>query len=234
MTIPASSVIRRVTDTLQDTGVRWPVHELVRWLNESQRAISGARPDAINVTANVTLVAGPRQDLDSMGLSPAPLKLIAVQRNTAVTSNKAAVTLVQKHLMDAHKPSWYNATPDVSTAHYMFDVRDPKTFYVYPPATPSAQLEINYAAYPVDIVEPANGATYVDVMGNLSVPDIYDGVVVDLVLYRAYLKDSESAANQQRADSHRAAAGAALGVELTATLAVQPQIKPSSNNSRQA
>ena len=211
---------------MDETSVRWPVHELVRWLNDAQRAIVSIRPDAINVTATVTLAAGARQDLDNMGLSQLPLKMIGIQRNMAASSNKNAVTLVPRHLLDAQQPNWYNITAAVSIQHYMFDVRDPKTFYVYPPASAAAQLEVNYSAYPTDIAEPAAGATYTDVVGNLTVPDIYDGPVLDLVLYRAYLKDSEFAGNAQRAEAHRAAAVAALGGELSATIAVQPQLKP--------
>ena len=79
---------------MDETAVRWPVHELVRWLNDAQRVIVGLRPDANNVTATVTLAAGARQDLDNMGLSQLPLKMIGIQRNMAATSNKNAVTLV--------------------------------------------------------------------------------------------------------------------------------------------
>lgn len=39
MPIPAQSVIRRAVETLQDnTSIRWPVGELVRYLNDGQRA----------------------------------------------------------------------------------------------------------------------------------------------------------------------------------------------------
>lgn len=227
MPITASSIIRRATNIIMDeTSVRWPTPELVRWLNDAQRAIVSIRPDAINATVTATLAASTRQDLDNMGLMPLPLKLVGIQRNMAATSNKNAVTLVARHLLDAQQPSWHSMTPAVSIQHYMFDVRDPKTFYVYPPATSAAQLEINYSAYPTDIAEPAVGSTYADVVGNLTVPDIYDGPILDLILYRAYLKDSEFAGNVQRAESHRAAAASALGSELVGTLSIQPQEKP--------
>ena len=38
MPIAAQSIVRRVVETLQDnTSVRWPVNELVRYLNDGQR-----------------------------------------------------------------------------------------------------------------------------------------------------------------------------------------------------
>jgi hypothetical protein len=108
----------------------------------------------------------------------------------------------------------------------MFDARDPKTFYVYPPATILAQLEVMYSAYPTDIVEPIDGALYTAVVGNISLPDIYGNALLDYILYRAYTKDSEYAGNLQRAQAHYAAFANTMGVEVKSTVAVAPQLRP--------
>lgn len=227
MVTTAQSIIRRATDILQDqTSVRWPANELVRWLNDAQREVMSARPDSMNTTATVTLAAGSRQDLDAMGLTPPPAKLIEITRNMAATSNKRAVRLVPRQILDAQIPTWHALPGSVNVVHFMFDVRDPKTFYVYPPALATAQLELMYSAYPVDIAEPAEGADYTAVAGTVSVPEIYAGALLDYVLYRAYSKDSEYAGNSGRAQAHQAAFASALGVELQATMLVQPQLKP--------
>ncbi len=227
MTISAQSIIHRATDLLQDqTSIRWPANELVRWLNDAQRSIVKARPDAMNTTATMTLVAGTRQDLDNAGFAAAPAKLIEITRNVAPASTKQAVRLVPRQIMDAQTPGWHNLSGTVNILHYMFDPRDPKAFYVYPPAASTAQLEVMYSAYPIDIVEPGEGALYTAVSGNLSVPDIYADEVLDLILARAYDKDSEYAGNAQRAQNYKASANASLGNELQGTLAVQPQAKP--------
>ena len=227
MTIAASSTIRRATDLIMDnTSVRWPANELVRYLNDAQREVLIARPDAINRTATVTLAVGTRQNLDSMALSPAPTKLIEISRNMASTSAKKAVRLVPRQILDAQTPGWHTIAGTVDILHYMFDPRDPKTFYVYPPALATAQLEVMYSGVPVDVVEPAPGALFGDVVGNLGVPDIYGNAVLDYILYRAYSKDSEFAGNSARAASHYAAFAASLEMEIKATLAVQPQIQP--------
>ena len=227
MTILASSIIRRVTDLIMDnTSVRWPANELVRYLNDGQREVLIARPDAINKTAVVNLVSGTRQNLDAMALTPSPTKLIEISRNMAASSAKKAVRLVPRQILDAQTPGWHSITPTADILHYMFDPRDPKTFYVYPPALATAQLELMYSGVPVDVAEPASGAIYSDVTGNLGVPDIYGNVIVDYILYRAYSKDSEFAGNSARAASHYAAFSSSLDVEIKATLAVQPQIQP--------
>jgi hypothetical protein len=232
MTITAQSIVQRATDILQDqTSVRWPVNELIRWLNDAQRAIVKVRPDAMNTTTTMTLSAGSRQDLDSAtanaagnaALTPLPAKLIEITRNMAATSTKGAVRLVPRQILDAQTPGWHNLTGAVNILHYMFDARDPKTFYVYPPATALAQLEVMYSAYPTDIAVVADGALFSAVTGNVSLPDIYADDVLNLILYRAYSKDSEYAGNEQRAAAYMNIAQKSLGDEIAATIAIQPK-----------
>jgi hypothetical protein len=234
MTIAAQSIIHRATDLLQDqTSVRWPANELVRWLNDAQRAVVKVRPDAMNTTATFRCSAGTRQSLKSVtaaagaaALTPAPAKLIEITRNMAATSLKKAVTEVARGIMDAQTPSWHNLTATVDVQHFMFDPRDPTAFYVYPPTTILAELEVMYSAYPTDITEPAAGTTYTDVTGNLSLPDIYADDILNLILYRAYSKDSEYAGNAERAGAYMQMVTSSLGAEIAATMAVKPQAKP--------
>jgi len=226
MTIAASSVIRRAVETLQDTtSVRWPVAELVRYLNDGQREIVLYRPDAMVTNATVTCVAGTKQSLPALGS-----KLIEVIRNSASTSAKKSIRMINREILDAQTPGWHNITGSVDILHFMYDPRDPRVFYVYPPATTSAQVDIVYSSYPSDITEPADGALYSAVAGNISVPDIYGNVLGDYILYRAYTKDSEYAGNAGRAQAHYTAFANALGIEIKGTTGVAPN--PSGNPNR--
>lgn len=226
MTIQAQSIIRRAVETLQDTtSVRWPVNELVRYLNDAQREVVLYRPDSMVTNATVTCSAGSRQKLPDNGS-----KLIEVIRNAASGSTKKSVRMINREILDAQTPGWHNIVGTVDILHFMYDPRDPRVFYVYPPATASAQLDIVYAAYPTDITEPSDGALYTAVSGNISLPDIYGNAVLDYILYRAYTKDSEYAGNAQRAQAHYAAFNNALGNEIKATVAVAPN--PVSNPNR--
>lgn len=228
MPISAQSIIRRCVETLQDnTSIRWPVAELVRYLNDGQREVVLYRPDSMVTNATVSCVAGTKQALPANGA-----KLIEVIRNAAATSAKKSVRLTNREILDAQTPGWHNLPGSVDVLHYMYDPRDPRVFYVYPPATASAQLDIVYAAYPTDITEPADGALYTAVTGNIGLPDIYSNVLQDYILYRAYTKDSEYAGNAARAQAHYAAFANALGVEIKATVAVGPN--PVGNPNRTA
>ncbi len=234
MTITAQSIIHRATDLLQDqTSVRWPANELVRWLNDAQRAVVKVRPDSMNTTATFRCSLGTRQSLKSAtgaggtaALSPIPAKLIEITRNMAATSTRLAVNEVPRAVMDAQTPSWHTLTPVINIQHFMFDSRDPTTFYLYPPASALAELEVMYAAYPTDITEPLAGTTWTDVTGNLSLPDIYADDVLNLILYRAYSKDSEYAGNAERAAGYLQMVTISLGAEIAATMAVKPQARP--------
>ena len=218
MPISAQSIIRRCVETLQDTtSIRWPVSELVRYLNDGQREVVMYRPDSMVTNATITCVAGTKQALPANGA-----KLIEVVRNARAAGNKKAVRMVNREILDAQTPGWHALTGQDDVLHFMYDPRDPRVFYVYPPATTNAQLDIVYSSYPTDIVEPADGSLYTAVSGNISLPDIYGNVLQDYVLYRSYTKDADYAGNGARAQAHYAAFANALGVEIKATVAVAP------------
>lgn len=220
MPITAQSILRRCVDTLQDTtSIRWPINELVRYLNDGQREVVMYRPDSMVTNATLVCAAGSKQTLPANGA-----KLIEVIRNafTGSGATKKAVRLTNREILDAQIPGWHNLTGANEVVHYMYDPRDPRVFYVYPPANTSARLDIVYAAYPTPITEPADGATLSAVTGDITLPDIYGNAVQDYVLYRAYMKDSEYAGNAQRAQAHYAAFANAMGIEIKATVAVSP------------
>lgn len=218
MAITAQSIVHRVVDILQDTtSVRWPVSELVRYLNDGQREVVLYRPDATIKSATVACVAGAKQALPTDGA-----KLIDVIRNSASAGTNKAVRMVAREVLDAQIPNWYGLTGELDVVHFTYDPRDPKTFFVYPPALTTTRVDITYSAFPTDVSEPAAGSTYDDVSGNLDLPDIYGNVVTDYILYRAYSKDSEYAGNAQRAQAHYGAFANALNIEVQGTTGVAP------------
>ena len=218
MAFTAQSIIQRVVITLQDqNATRWPTAELVRYLNDGQRDIVLVRPDATSTMGTQSLVAGARQTIPSTGA-----KLIEVIRNSG--TNKRAIRLTDRTILDAQVPDWYNQTGVTEIKHYTFDPREPRTFYVYPPAASSgASAELIYSAYPTDISEPSSGALYSAVSGNISVADIYVNALVNYILYRAYSKDSENTQNAALAASFYQLYQNLLGVELSGTTGVAPK-----------
>ena len=218
MAFTAQNVLQRVVITLLDpSAVRWPTAELVRYLNDGQRDIALVRPDSTSTTATLTLASGARQTLPSVGA-----KLLEVIRNTSGT--KRAVRLVNRVVLDSQVPEWYNLTGVTEIKHYTYDPREPRIFYVYPPAAAAnASVELIYSAYPTDITEPNSTALYTAVTGNVSVADIYVNALVNYILYRAYSKDSENTQNAALASSFYQLYQSLLGIELSGTTGVAPK-----------
>jgi len=214
-------LVSRAQTLLQDTtSVRWPVLELQGWLNDSYRETVNLRPDANTATGEFTCAAGARQIVTTTFSSA--LRVIEVVRNTAVTSAKGAVRLVNRRMLDDQRRNWYAETPTVDIQHYMYDPRLPKEFLVYPPASTAARLEVVYSSVPLahtlteaQLINPAT----VDV---IRIDDSYFNALLDYVLYRAYSKDAEYTANAQRAVAHYQAFQNALGVSAQTNAASQP------------
>jgi len=182
----ANAVIGRASTLLLDvTGIRWPASELLIYLCDGQREAASIKPNVYVKFAPVALAPGARQ---AMPMDAKELKEIT--RNV----NGAAIRPVSRELMDAHLPSWYTAQPKAIVQHSMYSDLDPRTFFVYPPQPSSGtgSVEMTYYAIPADIA----------LTDPLLIPDTYIGALVDYILYRAFSKDTEYAANAEIAQAY--------------------------------
>lgn len=220
-TIKVIDVVQRVEDVLQDENIRWPRLEIQNWINEAYLQIVLLRPDANAKAATLTCVAGTRQTL-ATGF-PTALRLLDVVRNLATSSSKKVVRLISRSVLDDQRPSWHAETGTVNIQNFTFDPRQPKEFFVYPPATTSAQVEVVYADAPgahslsESALNPAGSNTEV-----IKLDDTYLSAIIDWVLYRSYSKDAEYAANAQRAVSHNNAFLAGIGAKTQSDMSSAP------------
>lgn len=221
-TVKVTDIIRRVEDVLQDTNIRWPRLELQNWINESYLAITLLRPDANAKSGTFTCAEGTRQSL--VGAFPSSLRLLDVTRNMATSSAKKVIRLVSRSVLDDQRPSWHSETPTVNIQHFTFDSRQPKEFFVYPPASTSAQIEVVYADAPQahalseSDLDPDTGSSEA-----IKLDDIYTSAIIDWVLYRCYSKDAEYGANEARASASYQSFNAAIGAKSQTDSAVSPK-----------
>jgi hypothetical protein len=195
MALTAQNILDRASMIIQDlTNVRWPASELLNWLNDSRRELAVLRPDIYSQSTTLSLSAGAKQELPAGGL-----RLMDVPRNTS----GAAVTLTHRGFLDQQNPTWQTMTQTATIKHFMVDERDPSTFWVYPPATSAASVEIIYQSTPTDYAVGDSLSSY---------EELYGGAFVDYVCYRAFSKDSEYAGNAQRALAHYQQYSNALGL----------------------
>ena len=216
MTTPAQSIILDAQLELQDpAGVRWPATELVKHLHEGQRAIAQKRPDTTATVVTFSPAApGARHTLPAAAAS-----LIDIPRNAA--GRKRAITKVDQVLLDATVRDWQGMTPSAEVLHFMHDLREPRVFLTYPPASTAAALEFVYSAYPA-AAATAGGAAASTVTGNIGLPDEWANALRYYVLYRAWSKDAEYGGNPQLAATNYGLFKAELGEQLESAATVAP------------
>ena len=223
-TIKVIEIIARVESILQDTNVRWPRVELQRWLNEAYLSIVLLRPDANAKCATFTCTAGTKQDLTaSSGGFPSALGLLDITRNMLSTSDKKVIRVVDRSVLDDQRPGWHTETQTSNIQHYTYDPRNPKDFYVYPPALGTAQIEVIYTDLPgthslsASDLDPITGSAEV-----IKLDDVYLSPITDWILYRAYAKDAEYGANEASSAAAYQSFATAIGAKTQVDAAVTP------------
>jgi hypothetical protein len=222
-TVKVVDVISKAQTLLKDaTGVRWPSLELQGWLNDAYRETVIFRPDSNAQTGTYACVAGPRQQITST--FAAATQLMDVVRNVASASDKSPVKLITRQTLDDMDRSWYGNTGAVTIERYAFDPRLPREFLVYPPAAVGAQLEVVYSSVPAahTLTEAQlNNSATAEV---IRIDDSFGNVLIDYVMYRAYSKDAEVAANSARAVAHYQAFQNGLGIKGQSEAASRPGV----------
>lgn len=218
-------IVKRAQTILQDTtAVRWPLSELQSWLNDAYKEVVMFRPDANSASAVVSLAAGARQKCaDSASINlPNLLRILDVVRNTHASSDKRAIRRTDRKILDDQRPTWYGDTGSYTIQHYIYDDRLPHEFLVYPPAVVGTTVEMVYSACPTPHTLSDSDLGNVATAETIKVDDIYANALLDYVLYRAYSKDSEYAANQGLATAHYQAFSGSLGAKTTIDVNVSP------------
>lgn len=198
-----SDITNRVGRLLSDpTHVRWPVDELVDYIDDAQRQVVLLVPDANSRTEQFQLEAGSRQTMPA-----GAIRLLRITRNLGAngTTPGRVVYPTLRGALDAEIPTWHTAT-GASVEHYIYDPdSNRKVFYVYPSAT--GYVEIVYSTNPAKLTRPANMAQ------ELELSEHYINPIIDWVLYRCWAKDAEYAGNTQRAQMHESSFYSQLGLK---------------------
>ena len=200
-TILASTIATRASALLNDEdNDRWSTAELLTYLNDGEKEVCLIKPDAyiVNVSYQLALSATKQNIPDGTATYPDPdsntipagIALLDIVRNMGTDGETPGnvITLVDMEQFDMAEPGWHTATASATVQHYMFRETDPKRFYVYPkqPASSMGWIEIVMAAIPIDIASSATA---------INLDDIYQNALIDFVMYKAFMKDAEYAAN---------------------------------------
>ena len=162
MTILASAIIEEVARRLNDTNnasLRWSGTDLLNSLNDAQKMVAEAKPEASIQSAALELVAGFDQVLPADGKKF--LALVYDLGTDGATKGKAIVEM-QQMLLDMMNPSWRSQAETASISYFAPDTDFPKRFLVYPPNTGTGYALCRYLSIPIDCATTATNITIGD------------------------------------------------------------------------
>jgi hypothetical protein len=192
MAVTADKIITRVrTQLIDDLATkRWTDAELLGWLSDGQRTLVAMDPALGDVTGPLPLVVGTLQTLP-----PNAFMLLDVKRNMGLDglTPGRVVTVVSRENLDRVDPNWHASRRSDIVFHYIYDPKQPRRYYVYPPSTGMTQIEVSRAENPADF------ATLLDEM---TVPDLYQTALFDYVMFRAHEKDDDYAGGEGKAQAY--------------------------------
>ncbi len=196
MTVYASQIMDDAEVILKDAdNVNWSEDELFSWVSECQEMIVLLKPNAYITNAAAQLVEGVLQTI-------AGIQLISVPYNMGtdgLTIGSAIDQISMKDLANLD-PDWTTATASATVEKVMFDEDDPTRFYVYPPQPSSSQGYVRIAQSTCPTGLTKSGTSY---RIAITLNDIYKGVFVNYLLFKAYTKDAATSPfASQRASSY--------------------------------
>lgn len=229
MTITAKEILERATTTLQDAAnVRWPLSELLYWLNDGLLEIVTHKPNASSEVIEIALSQGTWQELDA-----SYNQLLSVTRNLDNVAADAGgrtggqtITTTGRDIMDRHMPGWQdpNVLPNSDQVnHVIFNEMVPRSFWVVPGNDGTGVIEAVVSTLPAQIATPADPLLIGSYAGlTVDLPDIYRPVLVNYVIAMAYGKESDLAGSEQKSQKHYGMFAQALGLKFRGEIAANP------------
>ena len=223
MSATVQDVIDEVRFTIHDTNAstyRWTDAELLDYINAAGRQIVSLVPEA-NITDSIETIIN---TIAKQALPTGGIKFIKVLNNVSEadgTTVEGAVRQVEKDALDSYDPDWeYDTTIKTLAAssdffdHYVHDPRDKKGYYLYPPASSTAYVKLQYSAVPTALTS---------VSDTIPLDDEYLEAYFTYSTYRALTKESRdtlpSAYRQELWNNFLSA----LGQKLQADARVSPE-----------
>lgn len=196
-------LVKRITDAVGDElndiepgyeHIRWPLAQLFEYLTEALEQIGALRPELFSIVETVKLRSGAAQ--------PVPQtfsRLLDVSSNVHPDGSMGDPVLPANYTLARYfnKPSCVPTERKVSS--FRVDPNNPRTFLVNPPA-------LDYPPQYVQLIGQARAPAIASVRDDIdfSGGDIamYFNALKDWMLYRAFMKDTESQSSMARAQQY--------------------------------
>lgn len=206
-----SKILQTVVDIYHDADYdRLPLETYLSYITDALNLILLVRPDANAKYLDLTLVAGNEQAIPDDGY-----RLIDVLFNLDdLDTPTQPITKVDRMVLDNSYPTWM---ADIGTEvyNYIFDIKVPKKFHVYPQVSEGKKVRIAYSqSFPL--------ITSQDQV--IDIDEIFFTPIIDAVMFFLYRMDTESSEYAlNKAQFHAQSFNTALGIELQKGLDIGPK-----------
>lgn len=211
-TILASTILGQVSKDLNDPSqVRWPAADLLRYLNDGQRAAAGLKPECSRAPKVWQLTAGVAQQALPVGV----LRLVEPVCNQGAdgVTPGMPITLAERSTLDGTQPTWRTDVNAMGYVRHVILTSDPHTVNVYPKAPSGAwQIEAICDVVPADVTASTNPIT---------LDDIYEEALTWYVMHRCYGKNVEFGGSTGESNNYYQKFMAAMAVSLSTAGAAQ-------------
>ena len=199
MTVSVKHLLEQTATQLQDQNhERWPLSELLDYLNAGMREIIWLQPLAFRQWRILSLQQGPRQVFtDAFQILDLTGNIQSGDYNTGVVRGRA-LRRVSLDRLDLFSPNWLDSQAAVQAKEYALDTVDRQSFWVFPPNDGTGMIEARIIAKPQFLDEPANPddpASYDTMEANIEAE--YAPALVYYMLSRAWAKDADFAGNME-------------------------------------
>lgn len=179
MAFPVSDVTDRIQKTLYDeTGVIWNIDEILSHFNNAVSDIATDDPTASVFNDAFTMVAGIKQRVPDSAV-----RIVDVPYNLDGDGNPGrSITGAQVDAIRAARPNWANSPPSPTIRNWALDPRDPRTFYVWPPAIAGGQVQIVYPFVPANVTATTD---------DFPLPNMYTEEVYAYVLWHCFERNDK-------------------------------------------
>jgi hypothetical protein len=175
----ASKIRDDAADILIDRSFTRHGARYLGWINDGQVTATSLKPDISVGVRTLQLVEGIYQSISAD--AHALLRPIRNMGVTGLVPGARIVTVDYDHF-ENNNPDWMSATPSAAVEVIMFDERNERGFFCYPPQ-PAAPGQIQV----VEGIVPADIATIND---PITISDINEPFLLQYVLFRGYAATS--------------------------------------------
>lgn len=184
-----AQIIASARYTLNDTmtDYRQSDDELLGYINDGLKEAVILRPELFATIGDYNCIADQCEQGILFADAVALMEVLCIHGGSALLPFDLMA-------MNAFNPGWRTDTAGPATQWTKF-ANDPLKFYVYPKAPANQVLDVRYVRNPTTV---ALGDSIIDL------PVVYQPALVDYVVYRSEMKDSEHVLSQ-RAQAHQQA-----------------------------